>query len=70
MRQLRGPNDIARFAVSDIDFDVFRYRLATGGKAGADEQYLRARSQFGAEPRWQRLDELFRQASARIAGAN
>lgn len=63
MCRLRGPDDIARFALSDIDFDVFRYRLATGDKAGADEQYLRARSQFGAEPRWQSLDELFREAS-------
>ncbi|MFE4499657.1 DUF4304 domain-containing protein [Rhodococcus sp. NPDC056743] len=63
MGQLHRPEDIARFAESDIDFDVFRYRLATNDKSGANEQYRRARSQFGAEPRWQRLDELFRQAS-------
>jgi hypothetical protein len=63
MGQLHGPDDIARFAESDIDFDVFRYRLAADNNAEAHEQYRRARSQFGAEPRWQRLDELFRQAS-------
>ncbi|WP_179300780.1 DUF4304 domain-containing protein [Rhodococcus sp. ACPA4] len=70
MCQLRGPDDIVRFALSDIDFDVFRYRFATGDKAGADEHYQRARYQFGAEPRWQRLDDLFRQASARTVGAD
>ena len=70
MCQLRGPDDIVRFALSDIDFDVFRYRFATGDKAGADEQYQRARYRFGAEPRWQRLDDLFRQASARTVGAD
>ncbi|MFG1783887.1 DUF4304 domain-containing protein [Rhodococcus oryzae] len=63
MGQLRGPDDIARSVGSDIDFDVLRYRLATGDESGAREQYVRARSRFGAEDRWQRLEEQFRKAA-------
>lgn len=63
MGQLRGPDDIVRSVGSDIDFDVLRYRLAMGDESGAREQYLRARSRFGAEPRWPRLEEQFRKAA-------
>ncbi|MBP1161616.1 DUF4304 domain-containing protein [Rhodococcus sp. PvR099] len=63
MGQLRGPDDIAQSVGSDIDFDVLRYRLATRDESGAREQYIRARSRFGAEDRWPRLEEQFRKAA-------
>ncbi|WP_307718215.1 DUF4304 domain-containing protein [Rhodococcus tukisamuensis] len=63
MGQVRGSDDVAGSVGSDMDFDVLRYRLATGDVSGAREQYLRARSRFGAEPRWSRLQEQFRRAA-------
>ncbi|WP_430331612.1 DUF4304 domain-containing protein [Rhodococcus sp. ACT016] len=63
MGELCGPDDVARAVGSDIDFDVFRYRLATGDESGARDQYARALAGFGAEPRWLRLVEQFRRAA-------
>ncbi|SEL72547.1 DUF4304 domain-containing protein [Rhodococcus maanshanensis] len=63
MGQLGGPDDVAHSVGSDIDFDVLRYRLATGDESGAREQYLSALSRFGAEDRWPRLEEQFRRAA-------
>lgn len=62
MEAMSSPDDIARAALSYIDFDVFRYRLATGDLAAARDQYARARAEFGAEDRWPRLVAQFREA--------
>lgn len=64
MGRLGGPDDVARAAESDIDFDVFRYRLASGDDAAAREQFSRARTEFGSEERWPRLEAQFRKAEA------
>lgn len=62
--ELDGPDAVARAADSDIDFDVFRYRLASGDVIGAREQFARARTEFGSEERWPRLEAQFRKAEA------
>ncbi|NKS79937.1 DUF4304 domain-containing protein [Rhodococcus hoagii] len=46
------------------DTDVFRYRLASGDVIGAREQFARARTEFGSEERWPRLEAQFRKAEA------
>ncbi|ORL74103.1 hypothetical protein A5905_20340 [Prescottella equi] len=58
---LDGPDAVARAADSDI---VFRYRLASGDVIGAREQFARARTEFGSEERWPRLEVQFRKAEA------
>ncbi|MBM4482072.1 DUF4304 domain-containing protein [Rhodococcus hoagii] len=64
MGRLGSPDDVARAVDSDIDFDVFRYRLASGDEVGAREQFARARTEFGSEERWPRLEVQFRKAEA------
>ncbi|WP_231569594.1 DUF4304 domain-containing protein [Prescottella defluvii] len=64
MGRLGGPDDVAGAVDSDIDFDVFRYRLASGDDVGAREQFARARTEFGSEERWPRLEVQFRKAEA------
>jgi hypothetical protein len=51
--------DVLRAGDAGLDLDLFAWWCATGDRAGMEEQLATARSAFGAEERWPRLEAQF-----------
>ncbi|MFD1812291.1 DUF4304 domain-containing protein [Rhodococcus gannanensis] len=53
-------DELAHRISDGVAIEAFRYRVATGDWASAREIHRSVRAEFGAEPRWARIDAIMR----------